>query len=355
MTLGKTAYIGFTCAYTPLALIDAAGYVPYRILPTGDSPDRAGELMHDNLCPHVKRVLDRALANDLPEMEGIVLINSCDAMRRLADAWKRARPGDRVVLVDLPVTSDKVAVSYFSRELSRLAETLFRWNRRPVAEQAVAESIKRYRRLATGFEGLRAHLRTGTTSGGAARLQSLYNSAVTRPIDEVVGTVEDLANEARTQRTVCGGVPVFAFGNVLPDPEALALFESCGTRIVDEDFCTGSRVFQPMEADGSENVLSQLAFGLLSRSRCARTIQPMRPGMLAQEVLVRATACGARGVIACTAKFCDPYIARMPGVREVLRKASLPLLQIEGDCTMRSLGQQRTRIEAFGEMLGRVP
>lgn len=31
--------IGFTCAYTPLALIDAAGYAPYRILPMGDQPD----------------------------------------------------------------------------------------------------------------------------------------------------------------------------------------------------------------------------------------------------------------------------------------------------------------------------
>jgi benzoyl-CoA reductase/2-hydroxyglutaryl-CoA dehydratase subunit BcrC/BadD/HgdB len=79
----------------------------------------------------------------------------------------------------------------------------------------------------------------------------------------------------------------------------------------------------------------------------------MHPGVIAEEVLARATTCKARGVIACTAKFCDPYIARIPGVREVLRKAGLPMLQIEGDCTMRSFGQQRTRIQAFTEMLRR--
>ena len=93
--------IGFTCAYAPLALIDAAGFVPYRILPLGDAPDRAGSILHDNLCPHVKRVLDRGLTGDLPELAGLVVMNSCDTMRRLADAWHATRPDDRFFDRDL--------------------------------------------------------------------------------------------------------------------------------------------------------------------------------------------------------------------------------------------------------------
>ena len=41
------------------------------------------------------------------------------------------------------------------------------------------------------------------------------------------------------------------------------------------------------------------------------------------------------------------------GAIEALRQHDLPLLLLEGDCSLRSLGQQRTRIEAFVEMLGR--
>ena len=33
--------VGWTCAYTPLALIDAAGLEPFRVLPSGEPPDRA--------------------------------------------------------------------------------------------------------------------------------------------------------------------------------------------------------------------------------------------------------------------------------------------------------------------------
>jgi benzoyl-CoA reductase/2-hydroxyglutaryl-CoA dehydratase subunit BcrC/BadD/HgdB len=352
MAMDQASYVGFTCAYTPLALIDAAGYAPYRILPMGDAPDRAGQVLHDNLCPHVKRVLDRALNNDLPELAGVVLLNSCDAMRRLADAWPKVRPNDRMIFIDLPFTSNDAAVSYFSAELSRLAKTLFSWSGRVFSQEALAEGVAQYNRMATLFDALRQRVREGTIHGGAARVQDLNNTAVTRPFSETFGIINDIPAETVSQDSALEGVPVFVFGNVLPDPEAFGLFETCGVRIVQEDFCTGSRVFSPLDVAGSGDILPQLAKALLNRPRCARTVHPTRPGILAEEVLARAVACNARGVIACTAKFCDPYIARMPSVRDALRKAGLPLLHIEGDCSMRSFGQQRTRIEAFAEMLG---
>ena len=349
----KTSYIGFTCAYTPLPIIDAAGYTPCRILPMGNAPDVAGPMLHENLCPHVKRVLDRALDNDLPELAGVVLLNSCDAMRRLADAWHKVRPNDRAILIDLPLTANDPAVSYFGRELSRLTDTLSQWSGQPVSQEAVAESIERYNHVALLFGALRERLRNGGVSEGAARLQNLYNKAVTQSLDETSRMLKGVMEDLNAPAAGNGGVPVFLFGNVLPDPEALGLFESCGVRIVDEDLCTGSRVFAPIEMKGTEETLSQLARGLLWGPRCPRTLLPMQPGAIAEEVLARATACKALGVIACTAKFCDPYIARIPEVREALRKAGLPMLHIEGDCTMRSFGQQRTRIEAFTEMLRR--
>ena len=351
MTTKETPYVGFTCAYTPLPLIEAAGYAPFRILPMGDSPDRAGQLLHDNLCPHVKRVLDRALDGDLPEMVGVVLMNSCDAMRRLADVWPSVRPNDRLILIDLPFTPDEAAISYFSGELSRLEKTLADWSGKPVSQEDLAEAIAAYNRLSSLFVTLRERMLNGSVAGGAARIQDLYNRAVTRPFLETLAVMDEMISDAASAGSTGDEVPVYAFGNVLPDPEAFELFASCGASVVDEDFCTGSRAFSPMDVTASGNMLPQMAKALLERPRCARTLHGTKAGTLAQEVLDRAIACKAQGVIACTAKFCDPYIARMPSVRQILREAGIPLLHIEGDCTMRSFGQQRTRIEAFAEML----
>jgi benzoyl-CoA reductase/2-hydroxyglutaryl-CoA dehydratase subunit BcrC/BadD/HgdB len=73
-------YIAFSCAYTPLQLIDAAGFIPWKILPAGIWPERAGEILHENLCPNVKRILDWGLEGDLPELAGVVFMNSCDGI-----------------------------------------------------------------------------------------------------------------------------------------------------------------------------------------------------------------------------------------------------------------------------------
>ena len=61
MSLPNRTPIGFSCAYTPLPLLEAAGFTPYRILPLGAAPEQAGRFLHDNICPHVKRIIDRAM------------------------------------------------------------------------------------------------------------------------------------------------------------------------------------------------------------------------------------------------------------------------------------------------------
>ena len=333
--------VGFTCAYTPLALIHAAGLMPYRLLPTaGDHiPDQAGAILHDNLCPHVKRVLDRGLAGELPDaLAGIVLMGSCDAMRRLADAWRVHRPEDPLVLLDLPSTSDAADVRSLTGELDELSRTLGRWSGTPVDPGRLRESIVLYAELAR----LTADLARASSRGA---LQRWLNRTVTEPPEAVLEELRGAVLAAPG-----GGVPLYLFGNVLSDPAALELLEECGARIVDDDLCTGSRQLTSLEGDPGAEPLPWLSRRLLERPPCARTLEPAGPG-LARRIVERARAAGARGVIAHVLKFCDPYLARLPAVRAALRGAGLPLLVLEGDCTLRSLGQQRTRIEAFVEML----
>ena len=334
--------IGFACAYTPLPLLDAAGLVPHRLLPLGEWPDQAGSLLHDNLCPHVKRLLDRGLANDLPDLAGVVFMDSCEAMRRLADAWRVARPDDRVALVELPITADDAAVGWFSGVLRRLGGTLEGWGGVPVSETSLAESLDRYTGLAAALA------RVSKRPGSRADLQELVNTAVTGPVPVTLAALAALEDDAH--EVPAGGVPVYVFGNLLPDPEAWRLLEASGVRVVGDDVCTGLQQL-PEYAAAAEPFLA-LASGLLRRTPCARSLPSSRPGELAESVVAAAQACGARGVVAHVMKFCDPYLARLPAVREALREAGLPLLVLEGDLTLRSLGQHRTRVEAFVEMLG---
>lgn len=351
MTEANNRKIGYACAYTPLVLLDAAGYTAYRILPMSDCPDQAGRLLHDNLCPHVKRILDRAISKDLPDLSGVVLMNSCDAMRRLADAWAHVRPNDNIILLDMPAIADDAAIAFFTGELTRLTDVLSEWSARTITDSDIATSIAQYNQLPPLFSRLRDRLRQGKLSGGSVRMQTLYNSAMMAPFEKSLAKLEQALAEPPSKGPEPDGIPVFLFGNVLADPEALRLFESCGARIIEDDLCTGSRLFTPIEFDEKQDLLPQISRSLLTRPPCARTFDPAHPLKMAEDILARAQASGAHGVIGQTIKFCDPYLDRLPAVREILRQAGIPLLLLEGDCSLGAIEQQRTRIEAFIEML----
>jgi benzoyl-CoA reductase/2-hydroxyglutaryl-CoA dehydratase subunit BcrC/BadD/HgdB len=350
VTVERTQTVGFSCAYTPLPLLDAAGFLPHRILPLGEAPDQAGSLLHDNMCPHVKRILDRALAGDLPELKGVVFMESCDTMRRLADAWRRVRPGDRMAAVDLPSTAGESSVDYFVGQLQVLRQTLQDWSGFAVGDERLLASIRRYNELGAALSGLREQVISGPSPLGWPGLQAIYNRSVTQPVERTLSEIENASRKPAAARPA-GGVPVLLIGNVLAEPAGFELLVSSGARIVGEELCTSGRQICSVPLPGNADPLTALARALLQRSPCARTLLGSCPGGFADRVLQSARAAGARGVIAHVMKFCDPYLGRLPDAREALRQADIPLLVLEGDCTLRSLGQHRTRIEAFIEML----
>ena len=350
--------IGFTCAYTPVPLIEAAGFSPFRIFPETKAPDQAGHLLHDNLCPHVKKVLDRALADDLPDLEGMVFINSCDSMRRLADAWHETRPDDRIILLDLPSGINSLSLDFLSKEYERLAKTLFKWNNETFSSEIIPEiklddikdKIATWNLLAASVKKIEEKMSRDYFPGYAFQLQQIINTAATDSTDKALAMAQKKIEPKESAKD--GRSPVFIFGNLLFDPKVYDLFEEWNMHVIASDFCTTSRFITPVDINADNNIFRSLAVAYLKQTPCARTMDTTKPGSIAQKIVQRAKESNAKGVIGFTLKFCDPYLARIPMIRQALQKESIPFLTLEGDCTMGSMGQQQTRIEAFTEMLG---
>ncbi|MCP4116336.1 MAG: 2-hydroxyacyl-CoA dehydratase [Desulfobacteraceae bacterium] len=346
----KNKRLGFTCAYAPVPIIEAAGFQAFRVLPQGECPDQAGQLLHDNLCPHVKRVLDRALANDLPGLAGMVFVNSCDAMRRVADAWRAARPHDKVMVLDLPSTNSSSSIEFLAAEYDRMARTLFKWNNLPFSRERVRARIKVWNALGRTLDFLGTKMEEAFYPGLAAAVQIAVNTAATDSVDAALAMANAIVSNGWTAKQ--GHAPVSVFGNLLFDPKVFDLFEAWNMHVTSLDFCTGLRFVSPVGPSPMADPFDALARSYMTGPPCARTMDTTRPGAIAQKIVEQAGAGNARGVMGFTLKFCDPYLARIPGIREALQGAGLPFLMLEGDCTMGDVGQQQTRIEAFTEMLG---
>ncbi len=334
----------------PVPLIEAAGFSPFRIFPETDAPDQAGHLLHDNLCPHVKKVLDRSLSEDLEELEGMVFINSCDSMRRLADAWNEARPNDKIFLVDLPSSCNDSSIQFLAGEYQRMAKTLFEWNGKPFSVDAVKEKTDLWNSLTIPLKELEQEMAGAFYPGLSASFQKIINTAATQSIEKAVDMAKQTLSMDR--ETKKGLAPVMVFGNLLFDPEVFNLFEEWNIHVSANDFCTGSRFATHIDLSYSDDIFESLSKAYLTQTPCARTMDTSQPGNIAKNVVQRAKDANVKGVIGFTLKFCDPYLARIPMIREALQKESIPFLMLEGDCTMGAMGQQQTRIEAFSEILG---
>ena len=342
--------IGFTCAYTPVPLIEAAGFSPFRIFPESKAPDQAGHLLHDNLCPHIKRVLDRALADDLPDLAGMIFINSCDSMRRLADAWHEARPDDKTILIDLPSSNNNLSLDFLAKEYERLAETLFKWNNKTFSLENIKEKINTWNHLADSIREIENAISQNYFPGYIAELQKIINTSATDSTDKALSIIQTKIEPETNAKS--GLAPVFIFGNLLFDPKVYNLFEEWNMYVTASDFCTSSRFISKIDTKADNNIFRSLAISYLNQMSCARTMDTEKPGGIAQKIVQQAKESKAKGVIGFTLKFCDPYLARIPMIRQALQEESIPFLMIESDCTMGSIGQQQTRIEAFTEMLG---
>jgi len=342
--------IAYFCAYTPIPIIDAAGYIPYRVLPITQAQDQAGHLLHDNMCPHIKRILDRAIANDLPDLYGAIFINSCDAMRRLSDAWQIVRPDDHTCIIDLPVDNSSLSIEYLSYEFDQCSQKISQWTNKEIFDVHLQESIYKMNELTKTLQMIQKRFITQHPKGGSVLMQELYNdistSSLSNGLTKSNSFLKAIDNIPESSR-----VPIYLFGNVLPDPESFQLFEDCGATIVNDDLCTGSRLFHPIHCNEQHHIMQCLAQSYLLKPLCARTIHSPDPNHMATQLIQKVQSCQARGVIGHTIKFCDPYLARLPAIRDALKKEKIPFLLLEGDCTLRSIGQQRTRIEAFIEML----
>ena len=103
--------MGWLCSYTPLELIYAAGFKPYRIDGHTKPIANADSYISANYCQVVKSIVDVAMEGGYDFLEGVVILNSCDAMRRLYDVWKEFFPPKFINLMDLPMSSSPSVVT----------------------------------------------------------------------------------------------------------------------------------------------------------------------------------------------------------------------------------------------------
>jgi benzoyl-CoA reductase subunit C len=349
MDRSRKPVLGWFCAYTPQEILLAAGLYPYRIVPEPTQAiARADSYIERSFCPYVRCCLGEALEGRYRFLDGLVVVNSCDPMRRMYDVW-RYYVGGFISLLDLPRINSDLAVEYYRECLVRFIGELEAHYRVEISTAAIADAISVQNRIRSRLRELYQLNQDCGMPISAVSIQRVVRASTILPGGTFTELVESLLGEVgRAGSDFQEGPRVLITGSIMEDPLIIELIEQCGARVVGDDLCTGTRQFwQLVEPDGDP--LTALSRYYLGRTPCPRMKDAQKRFDYVFQLLDEFRA---GGVIFYTLKFCDPFLYDMPVLKSQLGARGIPSLVLEGDYTPGTLGRIKTRVQAFIEMLG---
>jgi benzoyl-CoA reductase/2-hydroxyglutaryl-CoA dehydratase subunit BcrC/BadD/HgdB len=354
---GGGRVVGFFCSHAPEELLWAAGILPLRMRGTGSrDTSHADEYLGAYNCSFVRHTLSRVLAGDLAFLDGLLVTNSCDHVRRVFDICNAKQAVPFCHYLDVPHLNSAEALARLTQQLRELAARLESEFGAVLTDAKLAQAVALYNRtrtlLASASE-LRAEDPPRLTG---SEVLAMSVAAASMPKDRVNGLLEQRLAEFDGDRgaaAAAGGRRrrLLFVGGMLDDPSYLEVFESLGADIVADQLCCGSKTFShPTDEDGDP--IEAIARRMLAHTPCPRMVGDYETRL--HDLLRAVDRHRVDGVVCERLKFCDLW----GGEIEMLRRSfdandRVRLLVLERDyLTASGIGQLRTRAQAFLESLG---
>jgi len=283
-------------------------------------------------------------------LDGVIFVNSCDAMRRLHDVWKRYVPTKFIHILDIPMGNLTLGANYLKEEFIKLKIALEKHASIVIKDEDIRNAIEVFnesRLIYNQLNSLRIENPPSITGTNLMNLTSDF--FITKPKiwnDKTKGILEK--NKLGFQKVVKNNNPrILLSGSPLHEIDFISFMEEIGLNVVYEDLCTGSKFFD-LVIKNSPDLLASLSEAYLNRTPCARMMQIDER---VDQICKMAEKFKADGIIHHSLKFCDTYLYDVPALKKFLNEKGLSVLFIESDGGLGDINQIRTRIEAFLEII----
>jgi benzoyl-CoA reductase/2-hydroxyglutaryl-CoA dehydratase subunit BcrC/BadD/HgdB len=259
--------VGWCCSYVPVEVLESAGLVPIRLLP--HPPAEMGDCwLHPNFCPYVRAIMGEGLVGAYPFLSGVVIMNTCDNMRRLFDAWSHFHNLSFFHLMDLPRITTLPAIAYFRQEIEALIDRITSHFGVSISTEALTNACEASNRTHSLFQQVQNLMDQGNLDLADYEWDEILRGQWIIP-RETYDSFLDRLIRASDNAGGRAGMPILLTGSMLENPDIVAIIEDCGGRIAARDLCvTGRQAEQLISLTGDP--LLALARHYLLRPPCAR-------------------------------------------------------------------------------------
>lgn len=351
--------IGYFCCFVPDEIITALDMVPYRIQGSPNEPiDEADALLEPMACPFARSCFNMALKDQYDFLDGFVAPHSCDTIERMYHIWRSNKPSPFNHMINVPHMMGPSSDAFYRKELDYFILRLEEFAGAKLDQNKLRDAVRLYNRRRALLRELYDFRKADPPPVSGTEITQVLVAGMGIPAAEHVELLESLIAEIKNRPAPkADGLPrIFIWGNEIDDIAFIRLVEECGAHVVMDDLCTGTRFFWddvPETPDPLDGITSRYL-----GTHCPRSLKP-QTGLREEDLENRfgymrnfVGRWRADGVIFYIVRYCDTCELEGPDLREYLNNLKLPVLMIEDDYSTSTIGQLRTRIQAFLEMIG---
>lgn len=341
--------IGTFCTYVPEEILYAADILPVRILGSHEPQDVSEPHIFAMFCPFCRDCLAQGLKGRYDYLDGITIAQSCLHIRQTFTSWDLHIPVDFKYYLPHPMSvQSPQAVPYLIEELKEFKKAVEEWTGKEITDKDLKRGIEimnNNRRLLQQVYELRKKPNPPLT--GLEAMLMVVSSQMTdkrehnKALEELLQKLPSRSLDEPSER-------LMILGSEDDDTEFIAMVEDLGARIVIDEHCTGTRYFYE-EVNTNGNALSSIAERYVKRVPCPSKDWPVRTRV--DHIVKLAKEYDIQGAIVMQMKFCDPHELDTPAIKKALENdVGVPTIFLEFDVTV-PIGQFKTRVEAFLEIL----
>jgi len=351
--------VGTFCVYVPEELILAVGGTCVGLCAGAEiGIDEAEKVLPRNTCALIKSFMGFKLAGLCPYIQASDLVvgeTTCDGKKK---AYEILNDYKETYVMEIPQMKTERDRTLWRGEVIQFKEKVEEITGRKITPENLREGIKTANNKRKALQRLSA-LRKATPSPISGLDALLVNQIAfyddplrfTRSVNDLCDELEERVkgrigvSQNGTARILVSGSPM-----AVPNWKIPFIIETSGAVVVAEESCVGERSTRDLVSEDGDT-LDKMIDAIVDRYfkiDCA-CFTPNEERT--DHILDLAKEFKADGVIHYSIQFCTPYTVEAYKVEKAIQKTGIPFMKIETDYGMEDMGQLKTRIEAFLEMV----
>jgi len=341
--------VSFTCSYIPEEILHAAGILPYRLSPTGcTETTEADAYMSQFNCTFARSCLQLALKGEYAFLDGVVMMNSCDHLRRLYDNWKHSVGSPYMYYLSVPHRLGEGPEEWYRDELTGFKESIEAFFAVEITEEKLNSSIEICNRVRGLLRKAYALMEREKPPLKGSDMMKVLVAGLRCPKEEYEQLLSRLLLELQDKEGESGRARLMLMGGACDNPDFVQVIEDAGGLVVADTLCFGSRYFWN-EVETGADAISALAKSYLNSPSCARMTgdQPTRWDF-AMRMLQRFKV---DGILYQRLRWCDLWGGESFYIGERMKELGLPYLAVEREHWLSGAEQLKTRVQALVEVI----